>query len=92
MRPIGWGVLVLAMPGAALLVACGLAPAAAPAPTDEALVETPLVLHRGTPVATAASPSYLPSPTARRGLEATDPTTVSLDGGRPTLVEFFAFW
>ena len=39
-----------------------------------------------------AQPLDLPSPTARRGLEATDPTTVRLDAGRPTLVEFFAFW
>jgi hypothetical protein len=92
MRSIGWGILVLAMPGAALLGACGHASAGSPAPTDEALVGTPRVLDWGTPVATAASPLYHSSPTARRGLEATDPTTVSLDGGRPTLVEFFAFW
>jgi hypothetical protein len=31
-------------------------------------------------------------PTAREGLTATDPTTVSLVSGKPTLVEFFAFW
>jgi hypothetical protein len=33
-----------------------------------------------------------PTPTARPGLEATDPTGVSLVSGDPTLVEFFAFW
>lgn len=33
-----------------------------------------------------------PTPTVRPGMEATDPTTVSLSPGDPTLVEFFAFW
>jgi hypothetical protein len=28
----------------------------------------------------------------RTALEATDPTTVNLAVGRPTFVEFFAFW
>jgi hypothetical protein len=32
------------------------------------------------------------TPTARPGLQATDPTTVALGAGRPALVEFFAFW
>jgi hypothetical protein len=32
------------------------------------------------------------TPTARAGLEASDPTTVNLTSGRPALVEFFAFW
>jgi hypothetical protein len=31
-------------------------------------------------------------PTPKSGLEATDPTTVSLASGEPMLVEFFAFW
>ena len=31
-------------------------------------------------------------PTPREGLEATDPSTVVLAAGKPTLVEFFAFW
>jgi hypothetical protein len=31
-------------------------------------------------------------PTPRQGLEATDPSTVMLASGKPTLVEFFAFW
>jgi hypothetical protein len=32
------------------------------------------------------------TPTARPGLEATDPETVDLASGKPTLLEFFAFW
>ena len=31
-------------------------------------------------------------PTPREGLEATDPSTVVLGSGKPTFVEFFAFW
>jgi len=33
-----------------------------------------------------------PTPTVRAGLHATDPKGVVLAAGRPTLVEFFAFW
>lgn len=40
----------------------------------------------------AAEPSLDVVPTAREGLEATDPSTVVLASGKPTLVEFFAFW
>jgi len=36
--------------------------------------------------------SLAPTPTVRPGMEATDPNTVSLSPGDPTLVEFFAFW
>lgn len=32
------------------------------------------------------------TPTARPGLEATDPDSVDLASGKPTLLEFFAFW
>jgi hypothetical protein len=39
---------------------------------------------------TEASPDIVPTP--RQGLEATDPSTVMLASGKPTLVEFFAFW
>jgi hypothetical protein len=28
----------------------------------------------------------------QRGLQATDPTSVELAAGKPTLVEFFAYW
>lgn len=31
-------------------------------------------------------------PTPREGLEATDPSAVVLASGKPTFVEFFAFW
>jgi hypothetical protein len=43
---------------------------------------------------TATTPPSPPSatPTARPNLEATDPTTVILGAGKPTLIEFFAFW
>ncbi len=34
----------------------------------------------------------LPAPTIRQDQYATDPTTVDLASGRPTLVKFFAFW
>jgi len=33
-----------------------------------------------------------PPVTVREGLAATDPATVNLANGTPTLVEFFAFW
>ncbi len=34
----------------------------------------------------------LTAPTIRQDQYATDPTTVDLASGRPTLVKFFAFW
>jgi len=49
-----------------------------------------------TPAPAAATDSVstaAPTPRpVRTALEATDPTTVSLAVGRPTFVEFFAFW
>ena len=39
-----------------------------------------------------AEPSQEAVPTAREGLEATDPSAVVFASGKPTLVEFFAFW
>jgi hypothetical protein len=72
-------------------VLAGCASPSSPVPTAGPL--TPTV------AASAASPGdagplviLAATPTARRGLEATDPTTVTLADGRPTLVEFFAFW
>ena len=43
---------------------------------------------------TAAEPAPSPQPTAtiQQGLRASDPTNVNLASGKPTLVEFFAFW
>jgi len=37
-------------------------------------------------------PTAAIQPTPRSGLQASDPTTVNLASGGPTLVEFFAFW
>lgn len=57
------------------------------APVGDASDPTSASLE-GTPASTEAP---APKP-VRTELEATDPTTVSLASGRPTLVEFFAFW
>ena len=44
-------------------------------------------------IASATAPVIEPLvPTPREELEATDPSTVVLVSGQPTLVEFFAFW
>ncbi|UCF62089.1 MAG: hypothetical protein JSV37_05195 [Anaerolineaceae bacterium] len=51
--------------------------------------EVPAPAFAATPE-TEASPDVDPTP--RQGLEATDPSTVLLASGKPTLVEFFAFW
>ncbi len=40
----------------------------------------------------ASPPEPSATPTARPGLEATDPESVNLTSGVPTLLEFFAFW
>jgi hypothetical protein len=80
---------------AALLSACG--PAATPtdalAIATQAASSTPAPEVFGTlPPATEGSASPGPTPTARSGQEATDPTTVNLASGKPSLVKFFAFW
>lgn len=54
------------------------APAATEIMTDEGDLQSP-------PVPSA-------TPTLRPGLEATDPASVDLASGKPTLLEFFAFW
>jgi len=78
----------------------GCAPAVGQAP----VVDAPLTTDVGVSPATtpaASTPegtlrslptSLAPTPTIRPGMEATDPNTVSLSPGDPTLVEFFAFW
>ncbi len=43
-------------------------------------------------IPTQAMPTSEVRPSPRSELEATDPTTVNLAAGIPTLVEFFAFW
>ena len=82
------------------LVACGSSaqpadlprPAAVAPPTEVDAA----VLPTATPVAVSpADPGIVAIPTAapiRQELAATDPTGVVLGAGRPTLVEFFAFW
>jgi hypothetical protein len=79
------------------LVACGSSaqPADLPTPAPPTEVDA-AVLPTATPVAvTPAGPGIVSIPTAapiRQELAATDPTGVVLGAGRPTLVEFFAFW
>ncbi len=80
---------------AALLSACG--PAASPTEAlpiaTQAATDTLAPEVLGTlPPATEESGSPAPTPTLRSGQEATDPTTVNLASGKPSLVKFFAFW
>ncbi len=80
---------------AALLSACG--PAATPTEALPIATQpaTPTLALEGTaglPPATQDNTSPAPTPTLRSGQEATDPTTVNLASGKPTLVKFFAFW
>jgi hypothetical protein len=80
-----------------LLSACGIKAAErTPAPPEPSAALPQVTV----PAATALSPAPsatgqaqdMATPTARAGLEATDPTGVNLASGKPTLVEFFAFW
>lgn len=60
-------------------------------PTQESISTTES--QEKPPIASATAPvieSLVPTP--REGLEATDPSTVVLASGKPTFVEFFAFW
>lgn len=87
---------------AMLIAACG-APAATPTATLPP--PGPTEPAAGSPVETAPDPEIQPTSVeeqkgedeqpavqVRDELAATDPTTVSLGNGTPTLVEFFAFW
>ena len=82
---------------AALLAACGpaaeipvptatlpapSAPAVATEPPAPIATEAPQTIATEAPVFVSRGPN----------LEASDPTTVNLASGTPTLVEFFAFW
>lgn len=70
-----------------LLTACqGDRSVTEPAPP---VLEEPTIGTMKTPV---SEPSFDIIPTPREELEATDPSTVVLTSGKPTLVEFFAFW
>ena len=93
-RGLAWMALALA------LVACGSSaspadlsiPAAGTQPTEASAAALP---PAATALVTPAEPEIVAIPTAapvRQELAASDPTTVVLGNGRPTLVEFFAFW
>ena len=53
--------------------------------------ESPQLAPSAAPTIQVA-PSQPAPPTVRTELAATDPATVNLASGKPTLVEFFAFW
>jgi hypothetical protein len=79
------------------LILGGCQGAAPGTPTQvAALPRTEVSTAPATPAPAAATDSVsttVPTPRpVRTALEATDPTTVSLAVGRPTFVEFFAFW
>lgn len=65
----------------ATATATSISDAGEAAPTQTAVVQEGM--EQQAPVAT---------PTARPDLEATDPVSVDLAFGKPTLLEFFAFW
>lgn len=89
----GFPIILLTLVAAGVVAGCGAAQAT---PTE---VAVPAATQVTSPPAQTAEPSALPAepaaaatPTARAGLEATDPTGVTLATGKPALVEFFAFW
>ena len=90
-------VLLLLALGGTLMAACSATARATTGVAGETLVGT----TTAPPVSTQAmatdpaGPILGEPPTprpVRTALEATDPTTVVLASGRPTLLEFFAFW
>jgi hypothetical protein len=81
---------------AALLTACS--PASAPT-VEDAAPTSPAAPTEATPAPAVSLPATIPPPappTETRQVVteqyATDPATVNLAAGRPTLVKFFAFW
>lgn len=95
--------LMIAFLGAALVAGC--TGAAVPTPSPEPVVElqpepTEAVVVEEEqkiepvplPTEEVVAPPTSEPPVVKTGLEATDPTTVVLASGKPTLVEFFAFW
>jgi len=92
LRPIRQTYALVAL--SLLMAAC-----AAPTPTEipiPAVPSTAVSVPTGVPAqpSTAGNtpPAVAATPTARSGQEATDPKTVNLASGKPTLVKFFAFW
>jgi hypothetical protein len=81
---------------------CAVVVAGCGSPTPAAVIEPeikPTVVSTAAPSlpaealdTPAASGEVGPTPTLREGQEATDPATVNLASGKPTLVKFFAFW
>jgi hypothetical protein len=67
------------------LAACG----SGGRPSQPAAVEPASATAPPEPQQAAGPPAV---PAIRQDLAATDPTQVALGSGRPTLVEFFAFW
>ena len=63
-------------------------------PTSEAVVEAPTdaPLAESTPEELASPTESSSPPEIKTGLVATNPGSVTLNSGRNTLVEFFAFW
>ncbi len=88
---------IIGLVALASLVIAGCRDAAPTNPTQAAVLPpTAVPSAPATPVPAAAADSVsTTAPTlrpVRTALEATDPTTVNLAIGRPTFVEFFAFW
>ena len=94
LRGLAWIALALA------LGACGTSAQLADLPTPPAVAppteaSTDALPPAATALVSPAEPGIVSIPTAapvRQELAATDPTGVVLGAGRPTLVEFFAFW
>lgn len=100
--------LSIALILAALIAACtGAAPQGPGQPTATAVVQTgspptqqpqegelPISPpDEGTTESAAVEPTeQVQKPELKTGLVATDPESVNLSSGKPTLVEFFAFW
>jgi PBP1b-binding outer membrane lipoprotein LpoB len=77
------------------LLVAGCRPQAATSTASAAPLAQVSVAPEDTPTPQAEPSLASPAATAkpiRTELEATDPTTVNLASGGPTLVEFFAFW
>ena len=89
-------VLAISILAMAMLAACtgdSLSVGVTDAGDQPFVSATPTSSPEAAPAATeVAAQGAQPSPTLRPGLEATDPASVNLASGRPTLVEFFAFW
>ncbi len=83
-----------------LAAACQSAPqptAQVAAPAQSAAEATTVPIESTAPASSSepvAPVEQEPAPpvAVREGLAATDPATVNLGNGTPTLVEFFAFW